>query len=134
LFVKGLIKLKEGLSRSRILLQPVRFKWDFVLIIDSEWLEAAQFIVRIILTFLCAVMLNLAYDKKSKNSIRGFLILVALGSALLKLVSSRIFETQPLFAELALFMALILAISILAGAQMLARSAEFLRLLLVTIF
>jgi putative Mg2+ transporter-C (MgtC) family protein len=91
-------------------------------VIAPEWLEFAQIFVRLILTLLCAAMLNLAFEKKPKENARYFIILVALGAVVLKIVSSRIFDARFLFMELALFMALILAVSILAGAQLLAGS------------
>ena len=94
------------------------------MIVNPEWLEGIQFIVRLSLTLLCAVMISMAIPKESKNYSGYFIILVALGSALLKMVSSRIFGTEFLFAELALFMALILAISILAGAHMLVKPGQ----------
>lgn len=94
------------------------------MVFSSEWIEAAQFIFRLILTLLCAAMISIAFQKNSKDYARYFIMLVALGSALLKMVSSRIFDIQFLFAELALFMALILAISILSGAQMLSKSEQ----------
>jgi putative Mg2+ transporter-C (MgtC) family protein len=94
------------------------------LIINPEWLESLQFIVRLLLTLLCAVMISMAIPKETKNYSGYFIILVALGGALLKMVSSRIFGTEFLFAELALFMALILAVSILAAAQMLLKQGQ----------
>ena len=94
---------------------------DISVIFNPEWLEVLQFLVRLILTLLCAIMISLAFPKQPLDYSRFFLILVALGGALLKMISSRIFDTQFIFAELALFMALILAISILAGAQMLSK-------------
>jgi putative Mg2+ transporter-C (MgtC) family protein len=92
-----------------------------VVIVNPEWLEGIQFVVRLLLTLLCAIMIKMAIPKEVKDASGYFIILVALGSALLKMVSSRIFGTEFLFAELALFMALILAISILAGAHMLVK-------------
>ena len=95
-----------------------------LVIVNPEWLEGIQFIVRLSLTLLCAVMISMAIPKESKNYSGYFIILVALGGALLKLVSSRIFGSDFLFAELALFMALILAVSILAGAHLLAKPGQ----------
>ena len=89
--------------------------------INPDWLEIMQFIVRLILTFLCAIMISIAMSKDSKDYSRYFVILVALGGALLKMISSHIFGTGFLFAELALFMTLILAVSILAGAQIISK-------------
>ena len=94
------------------------------MIFKPEWLEIMQFLVRLILTLLSAIMISMAFPKRPMEYGRFFLILVALGSTLLKMVSSRIFDTQFLFAELALFMALVLAISILAGAQMLSKLGQ----------
>ena len=93
-------------------------------IINPDWLEGIQFIIRLFLTLLCAIMISMAIPKDSNNYSGYFIIVVALGGALLKMVSSRIFGTEFLFAELALFMALILAISILAGAYILARPGQ----------
>lgn len=94
------------------------------MILNPEWIEVIQFIIRLVLTLLCAIMISLAFPRRPADYDRFFLILVALGSTLLKMVSSRIFDTQFLFAELALFMALILAISILAGAYLLAKLGQ----------
>ena len=94
------------------------------MILNPDWLEVMQFFVRLILTLLCAVMISMAMPKGSKEYSRFFVILVALGGALLKMVSSRIFGSEFLFAELALFMALILAISILAGAQIVSKLGQ----------
>jgi len=86
-------------------------------ILNPDWLEVMQFIIRLALTLLCAIMIAMAMPKETKEHSGFFVILIGLGGALLKMVSSQIFGTEFLFAELALFMALILAISILAGAK-----------------
>lgn len=87
------------------------------MILNPDWLEVMQFIIRLALTLLCAIMIAMAMPKETKEHSGFFVILIGLGGALLKMVSSQIFGTEFLFAELALFMALILAISILAGAK-----------------
>jgi uncharacterized membrane protein YhiD involved in acid resistance len=66
----------------------------------------------------------MAFPKESGEYARFFVLLVALGGALLKIVSGRIFDTEFLFAELAMFMTLILAISILAGAQIISKLGQ----------
>ena len=95
-----------------------------MVIVNPEWIENLQFIVRLLLTLLCAIMIGMAMPKDSIKNSGYFIILVALGSALLKMVSSRIFGSEFLFAELALFMALILAVSILAAAFILAKPGQ----------
>jgi putative Mg2+ transporter-C (MgtC) family protein len=99
-------------------------KKEVVVILNPEWLEVLQFLIRLVLSLLCGLMISLAFSREPNHSAGYFIILVTLGAALLKMVSSRIFDTQFLFAELALFMALILAISILAGAQIISKPGQ----------
>ncbi len=97
---------------------------DIRVFLSPDLLEIMQFIVRLVLTLLCAIMISMAMPKDTKDYSRFFVILVALGGALLKMVSSNIFGTGFLFAELALFMVLILAVSILAGAQIISKLGQ----------
>lgn len=96
------------------------------MIIEPGWLETIQFLIRILLAVLCTNMIGLAFRKDAHPSPMYMLMLVGMGSALLKMTANQMYVELPFFADVAIIMFLILGISILsASALFSARDRDF---------
>jgi len=94
------------------------------LIIEPGWLETIQFIIRIVLAVLCTNMLGLAFRRDTFASPMYLLMLIGMGSALLKMISDQAYLELPTILDIAILMILILGVSILSAGILLKAKNE----------